>query len=285
MNLAIRHRLSAFSDAIGQVGDRAAFIAGELRCVPLRPFVARAARTRNSNAAAEWQRLGGPMGYLRQHRLAGGGYLWVRHGTADIFTVAEVLARDEYAIPAAAREHLPARPRVVDLGSNIGIFGIRAIRDLNPSVITSVEADTYNAAVLRRNAANVPMGTDWRVIEAFAAPAGDGNVEFAAGQFAESRSGEGGSHSVATVDAFVLMDDADMVKIDIEGAEWPILEDPRMATCTVRVLAVEYHRWGCDAAEDPSTRCRHLLTGAGFECRDSGAPGDDFGTLWAWRPS
>ena len=28
MNLAIRHRLSAFSDAIGQVGDRTAFITG-----------------------------------------------------------------------------------------------------------------------------------------------------------------------------------------------------------------------------------------------------------------
>ena len=285
MNLALRHRLSAFSDAIGQVSDRTAFIAGELRCVPLRPFVGRAARKRHSNAAAEWQRLGGRMGYLRQHRLAEGGHVWIRHGTADVFTVAEVLARDEYAIPDEARRLLPEHPRVVDLGANIGVFGIRAIRDLRPSVITSVEADPYNAQVLRRNAANVPMGTDWRVIEAFAAPTGDGSVDFAAGQFAESRSGEAGGVAVPTVDAFTLMDDADLVKIDIEGSEWPILEDPRLATCNAKVLALEYHRWGCDAGEDPSTHCRDLLHRAGFEWRDAGAPGDDFGTLWAWRPS
>ncbi len=285
MNLAIRHRLSAFADATGQIGDRMSFVAGELRCVPLRPFVGRAARRRASSPAEEWQRLGGRMGYLRQHRLAGGGHVWIRHGTADVFTVAEVLARDEYSIPDAARVLLPDRPRVLDLGANIGIFGIRAIRDLSPSAITSVEADPFNADVLRRNAANVPIGSEWRVIQAFAAPEGDGQITFAGGQFAESRAGVDGRHSVPTVDALALMDGADLVKMDIEGAEWPILEDPRLATTNAKVLVLEYHRWGCDHGEDPSTRCRDLLHAAGFEWRDAGTPGDDFGTLWAWRPS
>ncbi len=225
------------------------------------------------------------MGYLRQHQLAGGGHVWLRHGTADVFTVAEVLARDEYAIPGEARGLLPERPRIVDLGANTGIFGIRALREMGPAVITSVEADPYNAHVLRRNAANVPMGTGWRVVEAFAAPDGDGVVDFAIGRSAESRSDAGGGCSVPTVDAFVLMDDADLVKIDIEGSEWPILEDSRMATTRAKVLVLEYHRWGCDRGEDPSTRCHDLLRAAGFAWRDSGVPGDDFGTLWAWRPS
>ncbi len=44
MSLAIRHRLRAFADATGQIGDRMSFVAGELRCVPLHPFVGRAAR-------------------------------------------------------------------------------------------------------------------------------------------------------------------------------------------------------------------------------------------------
>ncbi len=285
MKFALRHRLSAFSDAVGQIDDRMAFVLGELRCVPLRPFVQRAVRARGSNAAAEWERLGSRIGYLRQHRLSNGGYAWIRHGTADVFTIAEVLARDDYAIPGEVRRLLPDRPRVVDLGANIGMFGIRATRDLAPAVITSVEADPYNAGVLRRNAANVPMGTDWRVVEAFAATRGEDAVDFAAGQFAESRSGGGGGHSVPTVDAFTLMQDADLVKIDIEGAEWPILEDPRLRTTGVSVLVLEYHRWGCDDGEDPSTRCRELLRSAGFSWRDAGTPGDDFGTLWAWRPA
>jgi len=99
MGLDIRHRLSAFADAVGQIDDRTAFVTGELRCAPLRPLVAHAARRRGSNPAAEWERLGSRMGYLRHHRLAGGGHIWIRHGTVDVFTVAEVLARDEYAIP------------------------------------------------------------------------------------------------------------------------------------------------------------------------------------------
>ncbi len=225
------------------------------------------------------------MGYLRQHRLATGGHIWVRHGTADVFTIAEVLARDDYAIPDEARALLPSRPRIVDFGANIGIFGIRATRDLAPAVITSVEADPYNADVLRRNAANVPMGTDWRVIEAFAATTGGDAVDFAAGQFAESRSGGGGDRSVPTVDAFALMQDADLVKIDIEGAEWPILEDQRLSATNAAVVVLEYHQWGCDEGEDPSTRCRELLSAAGFSWRDAGSTGDAFGTLWAWRPA
>ncbi len=253
--------------------------------MPLRLVVSRAARRRGSNQAAEWQRIGGRLGYLRQHRLAGGGHVWIRHGTADVFTLAEVLARDEYAIPDEARALLPAHPRVLDLGANIGVFGIRALRDIQPSVITSVEADPYNAQVLRRNAANVPMGSDWRVIEAFAATQDDSAVDFAVGQFAESRAGIGGDYSVPTVDALALMDDADLVKMDIEGSEWPLLEDPRLAITNAKVLVLEYHRWGCDKGEDPSTRCRDLLHAAGFEWRDAGTPGDDFGTLWAWRPS
>jgi hypothetical protein len=285
MGLDIRHRLSAFADAVGQIDDRTAFVTGELRCAPLRPLVAHAARRRGSNPAAEWERLGSRMGYLRHHRLAGGGHIWIRHGTVDVFTVAEVLARDEYAIPEEARRLLPDRPRVLDLGGNIGAYGIRALRDFRPSIITSVEPDPYNVQVLRRNAANVPVGTDWRVVEAFAAPAGDGSVEFTVGHFAVSRSGPGAGHAVPSVDAFSLMDDADLVKIDIEGAEWPILEDPRLATTKARVLVLEYHRWGYEAGEDPSTRCRDLLHRAGFEWRDAGAPGEDFATGCAWRPA
>jgi FkbM family methyltransferase len=285
VGLALRHRLSAFSDAVGEIEDRAAFVLGEVRCVPLRPLVQRAARSRGSNAAVEWQRLGSRLGYLRQHRLARGGHVWLRHGTADVFTVAEVLARNEYAIPDEARRLLPERPRVVDLGANIGVFGIRALRDFAPAVITSVEADPYNASVLRRNAANVPMGVDWKVLEAFAAPTDEGTVDFAAGHFAESRSGAAGDHSVPTVDALALMNDADLVKIDIEGAEWPILEDQRLSATNAAVVVLEYHQWGCDEGEDPSTRCRELLSAAGFSWRDAGSTGDAFGTLWAWRPA
>ena len=286
MGLQLGHRLSAFRDALGQVDDRAAFVARELVCVPLRPVVALQARRRGTSVAAEWQRIGGKVGYLRRHQLKGIGPAWVRHGTADVFTIAEVVGRDhEYGIPAQAREHLPRHrpPRIVDLGANIGMFSLRALRDLTPAHITAVEADHWNARILRGNTSGLHPEASWTIIEAFAAPAGDDVVAFASGNFTESRVGEAATSQVPTVDAFALMQDADLAKVDIEGAEWPLLHDERLATHGSPVMVLEYHRWGCPDGEDPGMRAEELLRAAGYQVLRAAPDGADFGTLWAWR--
>ena len=41
------------------------------------------------------------------------------------------------------------------------------------------------------------------------------------------------------------MAEADLVKIDIEGGEWPILTDPRFAQLPTPALVIEYHPAGC----------------------------------------
>lgn len=286
MGLKLGHRLSAFRDALGQVEDRAAFVAREMVCVPLRPVVALQARRRGTSAAAEWQRIGSRAGYLRRHHLKGIGPAWVRHGTADVFTIAEVVGRDhEYGIPAEAREHLPRQrpPRIVDLGANIGMFSLRALRDLTPAHITAVEADPWNARILRGNTTGLHPEASWTIIEAFAAPAGDDVVAFASGNFTESRVGETATSQVPTVDAFALMEDADLVKVDIEGAEWPLLHDERLATHGSPVMVLEYHRWGCPDGVDPGVHAEHLLRAAGYEVHRHAPDAADFGTLWAWR--
>jgi FkbM family methyltransferase len=284
IGLQIRHRISALRDAVAQFEDRGRYLAHEAVAVPLRPVVAFESRRRHTSPAEEWARLGGRVGYLQRHRLHDGRRLWVRHGTADTFTVAEVLARSDYAIPAEARNLVPPRPKVLDLGGNIGMFGIRALRDFGPSRITAIEADRFNADILRRNAHEQRGFVEWQVIEGFAATSDSGTVRFAAGHFAESR-GETSGTAVPSVDALPLMGDADLAKIDIEGAEWPILHDDRLGEMGPQVIVLEYHRWGCPAGQDPSSTCRELLASAGYECRDAGSVGMDFGTLWAWRPS
>lgn len=286
VGLQLGHRLSAFRDALGQVDDRAAFVAREVVCVPLRPVVALQARRRGTSAAAEWQRIGGRVGYLRRHHLKGIGPAWVRHGTADVFTIAEVVGRDhEYGLPAEAREHLPRQrpPRIVDLGANIGMFSLRALRDLTPSHITAVEADHWNARILRGNTTGLHPEASWTIIEAFAAPAGDDVVAFTSGNFTESRVGGKAASHVPTVDAFALMQDADLAKVDIEGAEWTLLHDERLATHGSPVMVLEYHRWGCPDGEDPGMRAEALLRAAGYQVLRAAPDGADFGTLWAWR--
>ncbi len=286
MGLQLGHRLSAFRDALGQVEDRAAFVARELVCVPLRPVVALQARRRGTSAAAEWQRIGRRVGYLRRHHLRGIGPAWIRHGTADVFTIAEVVGRDhEYGIPARAREHLPRdrQPRIVDLGANIGMFSLRALRDLNPAHITAVEADHWNARILRGNTSGLHPEVSWTIIEAFASPDADDVVAFAAGNFTESRQGQAATSQVPTVDAFALMADADLAKVDIEGAEWPLLHDARLATHGSPVMVLEYHLWGCPDGESPGVRAEQLLRVAGYQVRRLAPDDADFGTLWAWR--
>ena len=61
---------------------------------------------------------------------------------------------------------------------------------------------------------------------------------------------------MAAVDVLPELENADLVKIDIEGAEWALLADPRFAGARPSVLVLEYHRDGsphpneAQAAED-----------------------------------
>jgi hypothetical protein len=84
-------------------------------------------------------------------------------------------------------------------------------------------------------------------------------------------------------DAFPLIADADLVKIDIEGGEWPILADARFASMRARAVVLEYHIDGSPSG-DPAGSAAAALTAAGFvvgEPVPATAPG--YGTLWAWR--
>jgi methyltransferase FkbM-like protein len=80
-----------------------------------------------------------------------------------------------------------------------------------------------------------------------------------------------------------MLAESDFAKIDIEGAEWPILRDPRFAEVRPPVLVLEYHANGCGDA-DPEHAARSLLRAADYELSPiPGAPAGA-GMLWAWLP-
>ena len=76
---------------------------------------------------------------------------------------------------------------------------------------------------------------------------------------------------------------ADLVKIDIEGAEWALLSDPRLARLEARVIVMEWHALGCPDP-DPACAAGRLLAGAGYVGQHR-VPGrfPSCGTIWAWR--
>ena len=129
----------------------------------------------------------------------------IRHGTADVVTLDEVFHVRDYELPEAiARELDPLdAPRVLDLGANIGLFGLFVLNRYPRARITSIEADPANAAVLRECIAINRAGERWEVVEAVAA-AREGTASFVAGEYSLSHVAAPGETGipVRSVDVF-----------------------------------------------------------------------------------
>lgn len=202
----------------------------------------------------------------------------VRHGTPDLGVLDEVFAERIYTPPR------PLAPpgRVLDLGGNVGLFGAWARVQWPAAEITSVEPDPTNLEVLRACAA--ANGGSWRVVPA-AAAARAGELAFTAGRFAMSSLAEAGARDTVTVpavDVLPWLAEADLAKLDIEGGEWDILADPRLATAGPAALVLEYHPHRCPG-RDATATARALLAAAGYAVEAVRPRPDGVGMLWAFR--
>ncbi|MGI8632900.1 MAG: FkbM family methyltransferase [Solirubrobacterales bacterium] len=243
-----------------------------------------ALRTRSPVAfvVRQGRRSPGPTPY----RLRGSGVVvCVRHGTDDLHTFDEVFVERQYDPPPAVEASLGriGHPlRVADLGGNIGLFGAYAFGRFDVGELTAYEPDPANATVHR---AAVDKNTlRWVLAEVAAGPR-DGAVELIHGGFALSRVTSEASEAttrVPMVDVFEELRDVDVIKIDIEGGEWPILEDQRMARLTATCIVAEYHP---DSEYDgiPRLRATTALQRAGFHVVPFIDRPDGTGMLWAWR--
>jgi FkbM family methyltransferase len=225
---------------------------------------------------------------LARYRLRGSGlWFFVRHTTPDINSFEQMFNEGHYELPAPVAAALPRNGSLtaLDLGANIGMFGLW-LRTRFPSArITAFEPDPDNASVLARTAQANAGDADWTVVEA-AAGNRDGEVSFVTGDFTNSRiatAGEAGT-TVPLVDVFPYMQAVDFVKIDIEGAEWQLAGDARFADLRAAVVAFEYHAAG--AVGDPRAEALAALERAGYQTMDGeldALPGH--GMIWAWRSS
>lgn len=210
----------------------------------------------------------------------GTGRISLRHGTGDIDIFRKFYGYRYYEWPTHVRTQLEGLGRpvnVLDLGANIGFFQVHARDQLPIGKVVCFEPDPDNADVLQR--VRDANGATWEIIRACASNQ-EGTAMFKSGQHNFSRIESNGDRAVPMVDVLPQVTEADLVKMNIEGSEWEILQDPRLAD-TSCVWIVEYHRMRSPEA-DITSLVRSLLEGAGYTTSIA-TNHQNNGLLWAWK--
>ena len=158
-----------------------------------------------------------------------------------------------------------ASPAILDCGANIGISVLNYKRRFPGARIKAFEPDPAICRVLRENLVRNGAG-DVQVIEA-AAWTRNGDVTFMShgtdGGRIDKNASQGGSGRVATVDLRdYLNEPIDLLKLDVEGAEYELVDHARGALTSVASLVLECHL--DQSTLVPFSKLLQDLHGAGF---------------------
>jgi FkbM family methyltransferase len=161
------------------------------------------------------------------------------HPSADARSISLTrLLGDDYRLDLIARNADPIRG-VLDIGANVGWFSLAARDHFPEAKIHAYEPNPAVAAVLRRNIAGLQISLYGEAVGAIA-----GKVAMALSVNGESNQGrvtDGGSIlRISLAEAIRRLGCVDLIKLDCEGAEWPMLNDPALWPA-VRYLTMEYH--------------------------------------------
>lgn len=210
----------------------------------------------------------------------------MRHRTHDVDVFDELMIHGEYVPPPEVATVLRGidRPlRIADLGGHIGMFGVWALTNWDVGHIVSFEPNRDQIPVLREQAA-LATSTEWEVVGT-AAWTEDTELEFSPLHMA----GRVGPHpqtseriTVPARDVFPALAGIDLMKLDIEGSEWPILADERFPAVRPRVLVLEYHDIDCPSTDAPAA-ARDAVERAGLHIVHC-STGAARGLVWALGP-
>ena len=158
------------------------------------------------------------------------------------------------------------RPRILDCGANVGVASLFFRQQYPHARITAFEADPAIAEICSRNlAAN--GAKDVELVQA-AVWTCRGETEFVcegsdSGAVAELGLIAGRVQKVPTVRLRdYLRERIDLLKIDIEGSELPVLEDCAGTLASVQAMTIDLHEF--DPNHRQTGRVFDLLAGAGF---------------------
>jgi FkbM family methyltransferase len=168
---------------------------------------------------------------------------------------------------------------VLDVGANCGWFSIAARSHFPDAAIHAYEPNPAILPDLRHNTRDLGV-----VVHSEAVGASDGTVAMVCGaETNQGRTVDGGKIPRTAFAAAIerLGGTADLVKLDCEGAEWAMLDDPEPWRA-VRWLTMEYHLWAQPGAtHDDAARAVNAL---GFEILEQ-QPTGDYGLLLGRRPA
>ncbi|MDB4905387.1 MAG: methyltransferase FkbM family [Gemmatimonadetes bacterium] len=233
-------------------------------------FLLRASRHWGHAAPGHMTLLGREMEYQDQH--------------AVLLFLHEIYSDEAYSF-----ESRVASPRIVDCGANIGFSLLYFSLRFPGARIIAVEADRDNFALLSRNTRSLSPNVDVRNVAVAGAP---GFVRFSS----RASAGGGITSSIATSEdaasyevpaitlSSLLQEPTDLLKVDIEGAEYDVLEEAAAsgALANVRECILEFHTRHAPGGQ---ARLTALLEGAGMRVAQQGPLRDDTGLLRAVRPS
>jgi|SRR5580693_678007 FkbM family methyltransferase len=211
----------------------------------------------------------------------------IAHGTPDAQALDQAFyqrAHEPSPGALAALQSIERPLRALDLGANVGLWGLWLHGRFPVEHLVGLEPDPENVERHTRQIEINGLQRNWEVLEAAAVTA-DGPVSFTVGLATNGHVTDraaAGTVSVCGRDMFALLDGLDLLKIDIEGGEWPILADPRMAELSVPVVMLEYHADGTTSA-DPARDARRALERAGYATETTIQTGDGFGVLWGCK--
>jgi FkbM family methyltransferase len=182
------------------------------------------------------------------------GTLLLRGKTSDRLTFQKIFVDGEY------RFDLGFSPQVIlDGGANVGYSSIYFARRFPDALVIAVEPEAENFRLLRHNTASYP---NIRPVQKALWPSRTHlAIENVAGQpdafrVRESASAEGRTIPTCTIDELLHeagADRLDLLKLDVEGAEKELFEDPGRESWLEKTRAVimEPHDWfkpGCTSA-------------------------------------
>jgi FkbM family methyltransferase len=161
----------------------------------------------------------------------------------------------EYDLPG----FVPRRgDRVADIGANIGIFSVLAAG--RGARVTAIEPHPGNFGWLERNTAGWPVDCRRAAVLGSVPPDGEVSLVESDAHTAHRVADSGGNRVPAVSFADVIAEGYDLVKLDVEGAEFGIVADtPLDVLGRVPRLVAEIHH----AAGDPHV-LRDRLAAAGL---------------------
>jgi len=158
-------------------------------------------------------------------------------------------------------------PRILDCGANIGLASLYFTRRYPRAKVTAFEADPRLAEICRGNLAL--SGVTRVDVKEAAVWTGEGTLDFVcegtdSGAIASLQQPiEGTLARVPSVRLRDWLDEpVDLLKLDIEGAEFPVLDDCRDRLQNIRGMVIDLHEF--DPARRQTGAVFDLLADAGF---------------------